>query len=156
MKIIDNFLELDFFNHIQDLLIYEANYKYSQTSVDENGNTFFIASLNVKDPTLNFIAKKILPHTDFKEFEGCYTNMQFNGMDGDWHVDPGTKTALVMISPTLSKGSGQFEIKTDKINKIDFVANRLVIFDAKKKHRGRAPKEINTPRVTLAFKSFEK
>jgi hypothetical protein len=55
-----------------------------------------------------------------------------------------------MATKSLPKGSGTLEVGKEKI-KFDF--NKLVMFDAKTKHRGLAPKEFNTPRITLAFKT---
>ena len=50
------------------------------------------------------------------------------------------------------KDSGAFEIKNEDI--IPFVQNRLIIFDAKKLHRGLSPNK-NEVRITLAFKIKE-
>ena len=152
MKIIDNFLENDFFNHIQELFTYQISYKYGQKSAPgEEGNIFMVAYLNIEEPLLKYIANKITMKTK-SSFTGCYANLQFNGMGGDWHTDPGDFTAILMLSKTLEQGSGQFQIKTPK-ESVDFVSNRLVVFKANKKHRGLAPKEINVPRITLTFKS---
>ena len=156
MKLIDNFLEDDLFRHVQNILLYEVPYKYNHKSSPKiEGNIFFMSYLNIEDPILKFISKKIINSSDVEKLTGCYANMQFNGMDGDWHTDPGKFTALLMLSETLEKESGQFQIKNPK-TKIDFVSNRLVIFKANLKHRGLAPKELNTPRVTLVFKSANK
>ena len=76
-------------------------------------------------------------------------------MDGDWHTDDGKNTILLMVTKTLKNGSGDFQIKIDnKINKVSFVQNRLIFFDASFQHRGLAPKELNTPRITFAFKTI--
>ena len=52
---------------------------------------------------------------------------------------------------------GEYKIKIDfdqdKIDSIDFVQNRLILFPAKWEHRGLDPIELATPRITLAFKT---
>jgi hypothetical protein len=77
-------------------------------------------------------------------------------MDGHWHQDDGKNTILLMITKTLKKNSGQFQIKDKNniITKINFVQNKIIYFDASLLHRGLAPEEINTPRITLAFKTI--
>ena len=67
--------------------------------------------------------------------------------DGDYHTDDCNITCLYMVTDTL-KDSGHLDIKDEK--KINFVQNRLVIFDSKKLHRGLAPS--NGVRISLAFK----
>ena len=73
-----------------------------------------------------------------------HINVQHQGMFGDFHNDPGDVTGILML-----KGSGSFEFKDGK--EIGFVSNRLIIFDAKKVHRGHPPVG-NDPRITLAIK----
>ena len=61
---------------------------------------------------------------------------------------------MLMITPTLKKNSGEFQIKENnkKLKKVSFVQNRLIKFPSSWKHKGCAPSEKNTPRITLAFK----
>ena len=54
-----------------------------------------------------------------------------------------------MVTQSLDKEE-YFEIKNE--NKINFVQNRLIYFDAKKLHRGLAPTKLGKVRITLAFK----
>jgi hypothetical protein len=52
-------------------------------------------------------------------------------------------------------GHGSIENDTSFLfgeEKIEYKFNRLIYFDAKKLHKGHAPKQ-NVPRVTLAFKT---
>ena len=78
-------------------------------------------------------------------------------MPGSFHQDDGDTTFVLMTSKTLQKGSGQFQIQINndesKLESIDFIQNRLVVFPAIWKHRGLDPIEHSTPRVTLAFKT---
>jgi hypothetical protein len=154
MKIIDNFLEKDLINYLEKLFIYSTPHYYGHVSNEKN-NEFYNSNLNINDTMINFLIIKLKKQFNFNQVLRSYINIQHNGMNGNWHRDDGSNTILIMITKTLKKGSGQFELKDkDKINKIDFIKNRLICFDANKFHRGLAPKEINTPRITLAFKTI--
>ena len=78
-----------------------------------------------------------------------YINIQHPNMNGSFHSDDGELTCLYMVTQTL-ENSGHFEIKDEE--KINFVQNRLITFDAKKLHRGIAPDK--GVRITLAFKTY--
>jgi hypothetical protein len=154
IKIIDNFLEKDLINYLEKLFIYNTPHYYGHSS-NEKGNQFYTSGLNINDTMINFLIIKLKKQFQFNQILTSYLNIQYNGMNGDWHHDDGSNTILIMITKTLKKGSGQFELKdNNKINKIDFIQNRFICFDATKKHRGLAPKEINTPRITLVFKTI--
>ena len=85
----------------------------------------------------------------------AYINIQHQGMDGDFHQDDGTTTALYFACPTnTNKGFFQVKNKEDIIS-IPYVQNQLVIFDAKQFHRGLAFTNFK-PRITLAFKMEKK
>jgi len=154
IKIIDNFLEKDLINYLEKLFIYKTPHYYGHTS-DKKNTEFYISNLNINDTMINFLIIKLKKQFNFNQVIRSYINIQHNGMNGDWHQDDGSNTILIMITKTLKKGSGQLEIKNnEKINKIDFIQNRLIFFDATKYHRGLSPKEINSPRITLAFKTI--
>jgi len=155
MKITDNFLEKNLMEHLEKVLVHDTPHFYNQKSNHENSSRFYISLINTNDTLISFVIKKLKDRVNFKEILRSYINIQFNGMDGNWHQDDGTKTILLMITNTLSKDSGQFQIKiNNKIESIDFVQNRLICFDSTYFHRGLAPKEINVPRITLAFKTI--
>ena len=82
--------------------------------------------------------------------------MQFNGMDGGWHKDDGDRTYMLMVTPTLKKDSGLFEIKdnNNKVHKITFEQNKLVVFNAKLAS-WLAQEEKGIPRITLAYKGIQ-
>ena len=72
-------------------------------------------------------------------------------MDGCFHKDDGDYTGLLMVSKTLDKGDGCFVTEKESV---DFVSNRVIVFNAKEKHKGNAPKDNSKgPRITLAFKT---
>jgi hypothetical protein len=154
MNVIDNFLEKDLIEYLEKLFIYNTPHYYGHVS-NEKSNKFYCSNLKMEDTLIKYLIIKLKKKFKFNQVIRSYINIQYNGMNGDWHPDDGSHTILLMITKTLKKGSGQFEIKdNEKINKIDFIQNRLIYFDATKQHRGMDPKEINTPRITLAFKTI--
>jgi hypothetical protein len=153
----DNFLDKDLIIYLRNTYIKMPHY-YGHSSVKGSGNAFYNHVLNVEDDMVKYLCEKI-QRVKGKPIEiiRVYFNVQHAGMDGDWHEDDGDITYLIMITKTLQSGDGCFEIKEkNKIQKIDFVQNRLVYFDATLPHRGRSPKKYEIePRITLAFKTKE-
>lgn len=154
MEIKNNFLEKDLidylFNHFKQLPHY-----YGHKSRDE-GNEFYVTELHPEDPLNKFLSLKILKLFTYNTIIlRMYTNIQHCSMDGSFHEDDGDTTVLLMVSPTLQKDSGCFEIKENNKNlkKIPFIQNQLILFPSLWNHRGCAPIEKNTPRITLAFKT---
>jgi hypothetical protein len=142
--IINNFLSIDLNNYLNNYL--KDNVKLvSQTSNNlENKKPFLMGIFNYC-PLMDFIFNKIQNKIKKKlTLTRCYSNLQYPDMDGSFHTDDGDITCLYMIH-----GNGPFEIKNDK--KIKFKEGRLIIFDAKKLHKGHAPKKGY--RITLAFKA---
>ena len=155
-EIIDNFLE-------KDLIKYLSNHftlcpqQYGHSSVGK-GNVWYSTNLDLHDPLYNFLCFKIgevFPNT--VQILRMYTNIQYCFMDGDFHIDDGDHTVILMITPTLKKNSGEFQIKENnkKLKKVSFVQNRLIKFPSSWTHKGCAPTEKNTPRITLVWKTKE-
>jgi len=148
MITIENWLEKDLCDFLEKEFLYNTPHQYGQKSDHadhDTPNLFYFTNLNPNDPLVRFLSYK-LKKTVSNDLilNDIYINVQHPNMDGDFHVDPGTMTALYMVT-----GSGDFEIKNEK--KIKFKKNKLICFDAKKFHRGIAPKE--GVRITLAFKT---
>lgn len=154
MKIIDNFLEKDLIKFLDKTFVYQTPHFYGHKS-HKKSNSFYNSNINLDDTLITFICEKLKRQLKFKSILRAYINVQFKDMSGDWHRDDGTNTILLMVTKTLPKNSGCFQIKEgNKIIKVDFVQNRLIFFDASLKHRGLAPNEPNSPRVTFAFKTL--
>jgi hypothetical protein len=154
MKIIDNFLEKELIEYLKNVFMFKTPHLYGHKS-HEKSNFFYNSDINMDDTLIKFIILKLQKEFKFNEVLRSYINVQFYGMEGDWHTDDGKNTILLMVTKTLKNGSGDFQIKMDnKINKVGFVQNRLIFFDASFQHRGLAPKELNTPRITFAFKTI--
>ena len=157
VKIIDNFLDEDLIKHLEFFYSFRSPHFYGQHSrLDVKKQIwFYYSELNLNDNLTQFLHNKIKKQVGFNKVISAFLNIQFKGMNGIFHSDRGNNTIVLMITKTLKKGSGTFEIKENNIvKKIDFVQNRLLCFDAKKLHRGLAPKENNTPRITMAFQTI--
>lgn len=156
LTVIDNFLEEDLIKYLEKIFVSETPHYYGHASIINKSAQFYSSNINIHDPLIKYLIIKLKKQFAFNEILRSYINIQYNNMSGDWHKDDGNRTILLMITKTLEKGSGQFEIKdiNDEIIQIDFVQNRIIAFEANKLHRGLDPKETNTPRITLAFKTI--
>jgi hypothetical protein len=159
-----NFMDEDFITYLSNYYLINVLHRYGHTSRRGTGGKTFFATEVDHDVVSNFVTYKLRKKFGVNQFNRIYINLQFNGMGGDWHLDDGKKTYMLMVTPTLKKDSGCFEIcdtltpepptEKTKIHKVAFEQNKLVIFTAKLWHRGRSPLEVNTPRITLALKSI--
>ena len=158
IKIIDNFLEKDLSIYLEQYFLeIPHNFGWTSKGMGE-GCPFYQASLNPYDPLIKFLCLKVQQQVNHTVgFIRVYINIHYSNMPGDFHEDDGDTTFVLMTSKTLQKGSGQFQIQINndesKLESIDFIQNRLVVFPAIWKHRGLDPIENSTPRVTLAFKT---
>jgi len=158
IKIVDDFLEKDLSEYLEQYFL-EIPHYYGHTSEKSNkAISFYMSNLNIYDPLIKFLCLKVQKQLNYKlGFLRVYINIHHSNMPGSFHQDDGDTTILLMISKTLQKNSGQFQIQIDNninnIEKIDFIQNRLIIFPAKWKHRGLDPVEHGVPRITLAFKT---
>ena len=126
-----------------------------QCSDEGDGSQFLQTNFSLEDPLIQYLAIKIFNSFDEKiknkSVRRAYANIQFAGMDGCFHKDDGDYTGLLMVSKTLDKGDGCFVTEKESV---DFVSNRVIVFNAKEKHKGNAPKDNSKgPRITLAFKT---
>ena len=151
VEITDNFLEKDLINFLNEYFLKMPHY-YGHSS-NNNDNYFYMTEVNFNEPIINFLCKKIFKKNI--KILRSYINVQHIGMNGDFHIDDGDNTYLIMISKTLGEKSGEFQIidKDNQIKSFSFIQNRLISFPAKLKHRGLAPLEKNIPRITLVFKT---
>jgi hypothetical protein len=154
VEVFDNFLENDLIIFLNSYFLNTPHY-YGHTS-NKQGNFFYATNLDVNDPLISFLCKKIVNKKKNNiEILRVYINVQHLEMNGEFHEDDGDTTYLVMISKTLNEKSGEFQIidKNNELKTFNFVQNRLIMFSSNLKHRGMAPLEKNTPRITLVFKT---
>ena len=149
-QIIDNWLDENLVDYLENYFLYTFPHYFGQKSDNEYNDCFYVSALNPDDALNNFLFFK-LKKTLNKNLKliRMYINIQHSNMNGSFHPDDGEMTCLYMVTKTL-ENSGHFEIKDEE--KINFVQNRLIAFDAKKLHRGIAPNE--GVRITLAFKTY--
>jgi|TARA_R100001460_G_scaffold13824_3_gene31196 hypothetical protein len=152
-----NFLDKDFLDYLAKHYLFKIHHRYGEASIGGITKSIFFSTEVHNDEVTNFVTYKIFKKFKINKYQRIYINMQFNGMDGSWHIDEGDKTHMLMVTPTLKKDSGLFEIKDNdnKIHQINFEQNKLVVFNSKLLHRGLAPTEIGTPRITLVFKGVK-
>tara|TARA_R110000737_G_C14384265_1_gene451124 strand:- start:113 stop:598 length:486 start_codon:yes stop_codon:yes gene_type:complete len=146
--VIDNWLEPQLANFLSDYLdkgiVYQTGHGSTLT-----GTTSFLFGVVPLSPLTDFLIYK-LKFIHPIEVLRIYTNLHYNNMGGDFHLDDGDITFIYMPSKGLNSGEGHFEIKDE--GKFEYKFNRLIYFDAKKLHKGNPPKQ-NIPRITLSFKT---
>ena len=121
----------------------------NKSNSNNNESSFYTSICNPQNDLTNFLFFKLKKTLNKNlKLERMYINIQHPNMNGSFHLDDGDMTCLYMVTKTL-ENSGHFEIKDEE--KINFVQNRLIAFDAKKLHRGIAPNK--GVRITLAFKT---
>tara|TARA_R110000772_G_scaffold44378_3_gene102158 strand:+ start:84 stop:554 length:471 start_codon:yes stop_codon:yes gene_type:complete len=151
-EIIDNWLHSDLVDYLENYFLYKFPHYYGHKSNDKDINSFYVSSLNPDDALNNFLFYKLKKTLNKNlRLERMYINIQHENMNGSFHQDEGDITCLYMVTKTLPKGEGCFEIKNEE--KIDFIQNRLIAFDASKQHMGHAPNKGEV-RITLAFKTY--
>jgi len=148
--VIDNWLEPQLADFMSTYLLEGILYSPAHQSIEGDKDSItFLAGVIPMNPLINFIIYKLNFIKPVKVLR-VYTNLQYQNMEGTFHSDDGDITFLYMPSKGLNLDEGHFEIKDEE--KIEYKFNRLIYFDAKKMHRGNAPKQ-NIPRITLAFKT---
>lgn len=154
IKVVDNWLDLEFCDHLSHHVLYCLPHIYGHSSDSGDGARFYRVEFGEENFHVKYMCRKINREIIKSncQFTRAYANVQFKGMDGSFHLDDGDFTMLYMVTPTL-KGSGHFEYKDGgSIKQIDFVQNRLVWFTGSELlHRGMSP-DSDSPRVTLSFK----
>lgn len=150
LKIIDNFLDLNLIKILETKFLYQTPHFYGHRS-KTNGPEFYSSNLDSSDTLIKYIHSKISDTINTPTLIArSYLNIQFQEMGGEFHIDDGDITALLMVTKTPKQG-GEFEYyKENTIKQIPYLQNRLILFSGIE-HRGTSPKD-NTPRITLAYK----
>ena len=146
--VIDNWLESQLADFMSMYLHKGIVYQTGHVSA-LGDNTSFLCGIVPPSPLIEFLTYKLKFICPIEVLR-VYTNLHYNNMGGGFHSDDGDITFLYMPSKGLQSNEGHFEIKDEE--KIEYKFNRLIYFDAKKLHKGHAPRQ-NVPRVTLAFKT---
>ena len=156
MRIIDDFLCDDYLKHIQEVI---PHLGYKPHGSVYGGVINFLNSINdgggwPQTDAFNYMAKKIQNLTYMKESSiiRVYVNLHPTGKNhsGAFHEDDGQITALYYPMTWDKKYGGGTEFEDGTV--VDYVTNRLFLFDANKKHRGMEHTNENLFRYTVAFK----
>ena len=155
ITVLDNWLDLEFCDHLVHHILYCMPHIYGHSSDSgADSQRFYRVEFGEENFHIKYMCRKLNREVLKQDcqFIRAYANIQFKGMNGSFHHDDGDFTVIYMITPTL-EGSGHFEYEDgNAVKKIDFVQNRVVVFEgASLLHRGLSP-ESNLPRVTVAFK----
>jgi hypothetical protein len=154
IKVIDNWLDLEFCDHLSHHILYCLPHIYGHSSDSGDGSRFYRVEFGEENFHVKYMCRKLNREIikENSQFIRVYANLQFKEMDGSFHLDDGDFTMIYMVTPTL-EGSGYFEyMDGDSIKQIDFVQNRLIWFNGSElMHRGMAPNTL-IPRITISFK----
>jgi len=146
----DNWLDKDLALYLENYFLYHFPHYYGHKSNNEDKQFFYNSVLNPNDALNKFLFDKLKKTLNKNlKLQTMYINIQHPNMNGSFHTDDGDITCLYMVTKT-NKNSGYFEIKNEQ--KINFIQNRLIAFNAKKMHRGLSYED--GARITLAFKTF--
>ena len=152
-KVIDNWLEPHLVQFLDGNLTFERPHWFGHRSVEDDTpkkGGFYNHTLDPQEALNKYLFYKLVKTLNMDlGLIRMYFNVQWKGMNGSFHDDDGDLTCLYMVTKTLPGEEGCLEIKGEE--KYQFVQNRLIVFEAKKLHKGLAPKK--GPRITLAFKT---
>lgn len=152
LNVIDNFIDPILLEHTKNKFLYRTPHIWGNTS--KGGTPFYYAPISPNSDFIEYIHQKInqeILNLNTKILRS-YINIHHTGMGGDFHIDDGDITALLMITDTPNDNGGKFEYKWEngEIKAEDFIQNRLILFQ-EIEHRGCVPTN-GKPRITLALK----
>ena len=159
MNIIDNWLDKDLSDFVEQSFLHEYPHYFDHTPTDADSKVFYNCELNNTDMLVKLLFHKAQKTINKKlNLVRTHFNIQHPGMDGGWHVDYSELSFVYMVTQTLNKKEGTFDIKiNNKIKKVDFVKDRLVFFDSNLVHRGNPPllneKRKTNARITFTLKT---
>lgn len=136
-------------------LDYELSHSVSETGTKKYN---FLSSVNIDNEIQDIFLKMfeieaIKKSSSNKIFERWYVNLAPAGEwhSGEWHSDDGNITALYYPESWKTEWGGGTEFYDGEI--VDYVENRLLLFDAKSLHRSLPHYNQTGWRYTLAFKT---
>ena len=106
-----NFMDEDFITYLSNYYLINVLHRYGHTSRRGTGGKTFFATEVDHDVVSNFVTYKLRKKFGVNQFNRIYINLQFNGMGGDWHLDDGKKTYMLMVTPTLKKVTEELKSK---------------------------------------------
>jgi hypothetical protein len=167
IQIIDNFLNENESQFITDFFDNHVKWAYGHNSRHGQSIKWFKSLLDNYPFFTEYLLTKINKTTKSDwELKTVYANGQTILLDGGWHTDTQNDdadymTALLYISEItpqnidIVNGHTEFKIN-DEIKSIEPLKNRLIIFNSKLLHRGRAPSIPEMFRISVAWKLKKK
>jgi len=165
-KVYDNVLDRQMLNYVDSYVRTLPYFPHTSTTIDE-GN--FFATENLDGHQLfNFLTSVITEYNDKPLFKECphvtrvYVNAhnygKYNG--GRWHTDEGDNgngwcnvTILFYPQQWQSKDLGGTLFKDgDKIETVEYVRNRMIVFPANIPHKAQYHLNKKTMRYSIAYK----
>lgn len=153
IKVVDNLLDEGFLKFLQTHIVSNLRFglHWSFESIKKNG----LATDDIQyDPIIRYVGRNI-EETELinpTKLLRAYVNLAPTGdqYGGDYHTDDGEITALYYPFPWDSSWGGATEFQNH--DDVEYVCNRLVLFDSSMYHRGAAHTCPHFWRATIAFK----
>lgn len=158
------FLPPDEFARAIELTRWSANWKFSQSSNDDDGLTFWYLDLNSTPFFTDIVANRIREVTGLDFIvDRVYANGQTHGLCGSVHRDRQVceegeyRTFLLYTHPEWDLSWGGSTVFYDEQSKQETLVlpkpNHAVLFDSKMPHMGYEPtRHCKELRVSVAFK----
>tara|TARA_R110000803_G_scaffold144753_2_gene210568 strand:+ start:38 stop:526 length:489 start_codon:yes stop_codon:yes gene_type:complete len=152
LNVIDNFIDYNLLEKEKNIFLYKTPHIWGHSS--KGGVKFYSTQIPPTSSFIDYIHKRINQEVLNlnTEITRSYINIQHREMEGEFHIDDGDLTALLMVTDTPNDKGGKFEYKweNNKLQSENFIQNRLILFQ-EIEHRGCAPTN-GEPRITLALK----
>ena len=157
VRVFDNFLGDGLLEYVQHFVRRGVSYELHSNDIDPGQLTTMVsAQQSIADTCLfDFIVGKISRHGVLNErlqvirsYVNAYPGGDFSKCG--FHTDDGMITALFYPGPWNAEFQGGTEMEDGTV--IDYVPNRLALFDANIKHRALPHTNPNGFRFTVAFK----
>jgi hypothetical protein len=153
LNVIDNFLDPILIDQLKYSFLYKTPHMWGHSSTGK-GPKFYNSDIDPNNLFIKYFHQKINQEilNSNTEIIRSYINIQHTGMEGEFHIDDGDITALLMITDTPKDNGGKFEYRweNNELKTENFIQNRLILFQ-EIEHRGCAPTD-GKPRITLALK----
>src|SRR5262245_33739083 len=126
---------------------------------DPANNKYFVSFLwtdSLPENNLFYMLWKLI-EKEFPIVQGCYcyriiANGQVKGQNSNWHADHSDKTVLFFPLAWNPEWGGSFHFKIgDSEKELQYIQNRIVVFDSSIQHYGSCPTVDNILRVSIAF-----
>ena len=156
IKIVDNFLEESDFNQLTSYSNDIKEWQLQKSNPNKEELDFLMSDITYDPFFSDYLYDKVVEQLDGDNYQlsRVYFNGQWNGREGNLHVDRCDFTALLYINPYEYGWGGFTEIMTKPEPTLVYpIQNRLMIFNGNLIHKGYSFAYQTCPlRISLAFK----